>query len=86
MSFKRGDSFSATNPSQGEGKLAYVGLNTPTPCPPRGAVPVNQERGLASVFQLSTPGSSSVRDATMAAMSLGFIPEARPKVNRAFIP
>jgi len=44
MSFKRGASFSATNPSQSEGKLAYIKLNIPTPCPPRGAVPGNQGR------------------------------------------
>jgi hypothetical protein len=39
--FKRRESFSATNPSQLEGKIAYVQQNTPTACPPRTAVPVN---------------------------------------------
>jgi len=28
-----------------EAKLTYIRLNTQTPCPPRGAVPVNQGRG-----------------------------------------
>ena len=37
-------SFSATNASEREAKLAYIKLNSQTPCPPRGAVPVNQER------------------------------------------
>jgi hypothetical protein len=37
----RWGSFSATNPSRSEEKLAYVTLNTQTPCPPRSAVPVN---------------------------------------------
>jgi hypothetical protein len=36
-----GKSFSGTNPSQKEGKLAYIRLNNPTPCPSRSAVPVN---------------------------------------------
>jgi hypothetical protein len=31
-------------PQELEGKLAYVRLNIQTPCPPRGAVPVNQGR------------------------------------------
>ena len=31
---KRWSSFSVTNPSRGEGKLAYVALNMQTPCPP----------------------------------------------------
>ena len=39
--FRRWDSFSATNASRNEAKLAYITLNTQTPCPPRGAVPVN---------------------------------------------
>src|SRR6266567_7205083 len=42
MKLKRWDGFSATNASQSEAKLAYVRLNSQTPCPPRGAVPVNQ--------------------------------------------
>ncbi len=41
-------SFSATNPSQSEGKLAYLKLNIPTPCPPPSAVLVYQERGISS--------------------------------------
>lgn len=28
-------------PFNGEGKLIYIKLNTPMPCPPRGTVPVN---------------------------------------------
>ena len=52
-----------------EGKLIYVTLNIPAPCPPRSVVPVHQERGFASLFHLSTPGSLSVRDATAPAMS-----------------
>jgi len=41
MKIKRWKSFSATNGSQNERKLAYIRLNSQTPCPPRGAVPVN---------------------------------------------
>ena len=41
---KRRDSFSVTNASQNEAKLTYIRLNRQTPCPPRGAVPVNQGR------------------------------------------
>jgi hypothetical protein len=33
---------STMNTSQNEGKFVYVELNIQTPCPPRGAVPVNQ--------------------------------------------
>ena len=58
-----------------EAKLAYVTLNTQTPCPPRGAVPVNQGRGFASLFHLSTPGSPSVMDATFPAMLYPVIAE-----------
>src|ERR1041385_1359550 len=43
-----------------EAKIAYISLNTQTPCPPRGAVPVNQRRGFASLFHLSTSGSLPV--------------------------
>jgi hypothetical protein len=39
---KRWGSFSARNISQSEAKIAYIRLNTQTPCPPRGAVPVNR--------------------------------------------
>ncbi len=35
---------SATNASQWEAELAHIKLNTQTPCPPRGAVPVSQGR------------------------------------------
>lgn len=66
---ERWDSFSATNASPSEAKLTYVRLNSQTPCPPRGAVPVNQGRGFASMFHLSTPGSLSVMAATVPAMS-----------------
>ena len=65
----RWNGFSPANPSHNEGKLAYVKLNRQTPCPPRGAVPVNQGRGLASLFQLSTPGSLLVMAATAPTMS-----------------
>jgi len=41
MIIKRWDSFSATNAPQIGAKLAYVLLNIPMPCPPRGTVPVN---------------------------------------------
>src|SRR5712692_9732843 len=34
---KHCDGFSATNASQNEAKLAYIRLNSQTPCPPRGA-------------------------------------------------
>jgi hypothetical protein len=44
MKMERWNSFSATNASQSEAKLAYIRLNIQTPCPPRGAVPVNQRR------------------------------------------
>ena len=40
----RCDSFSVTNASRSEGKLTYIRLNIQTPCPPRGAVPVNSRR------------------------------------------
>ncbi|MBI4325860.1 MAG: hypothetical protein HY674_11425 [Chloroflexi bacterium] len=40
----RWGSFSATNASRSEAKIAYVKLNTQTPSHPRGAVPVNQGR------------------------------------------
>src|SRR6266700_6147795 len=42
--YERWDSFSVTNASSLEAKITYVKLNTQTPCPPRGAVPVNQGR------------------------------------------
>jgi hypothetical protein len=58
----------AYEPFAREGKLAYVTLNIPAPCPPRSVVLVNQGRGFTSVFHLSTPGSLSVRDATASAM------------------
>jgi hypothetical protein len=64
---KRCGSFSATNASQNEAKLAYIKLNIQTPCPPRGAVPVNT-RALSEILSLSTPGSPSVMDATIPAM------------------
>src|SRR5881397_3618053 len=44
VNFERWDSFSVANTSRIEAKLTYVRLNTQTPCPPRGAVPVNQGR------------------------------------------
>ena len=66
---RRWNSFSPANPSQNEGKLGYINLNIPTACPPRTAVPVNQGRGFASLFHLSTPGSLLVRNATAPTMS-----------------
>jgi len=42
MKIKYWNSFSVTNTSQNEAKLTYIRLNCQTPCPPRGAVPVNQ--------------------------------------------
>ena len=59
------------NPSCREGKFAYISLNTPAPCPPRGVVLVNQRRGFASLFHLSTPGSLSVRDAAPKVFASG---------------
>jgi hypothetical protein len=64
----RWSGFSPANPSQNEGKLGYIKLNIPTACPPRAAVPVNQGRGFASLFHLSTPGSLLVRNATAPTM------------------
>jgi hypothetical protein len=48
-------------------KLAYIRLNSQTPCPPRGAVPVNQGC-LWEALSLSAPGSLSVMAATVPAM------------------
>jgi hypothetical protein len=42
---KRRDGFSAAEPGE---SAAYVKLNRQTPCPPRGAVPVNQECRISS--------------------------------------
>jgi hypothetical protein len=38
----RRNGFSVTNAPRGGAKLTYVKLNSQTPCPPRGAVAVNQ--------------------------------------------
>lgn len=68
----------ASRPANQE-KLGLHQLNIPAPCPPRSAacravadsrrlIPVNQERGLASLFQPSTSSSLSVRDATIPTM------------------
>ena len=43
-----------------EGKIAYIRLNIQTPCPPRGAVPVNQGRAW-KLFH-SVPSGSNVGD------------------------
>ena len=64
---KRWRSFSAMNASQTKESSPTIRLNIPMPCPPRGTVPVNQGRGLAGLFQPSTPGSLLVRDATAPA-------------------
>ena len=62
-----------------EAKLAYIKLNIQTPCPPRGAVPVNTGAWLGD-FSLSTPGSLSVMDATVPAMFANVAPiSIRPK-------
>jgi hypothetical protein len=45
---KRWDSFSATNATQGS-KARLRQLNIQTPCPPRGAVPVNQGRAWEAI-------------------------------------
>jgi len=68
MKYKRRNSFSATNASQNEAKLAYIRLNSQMPCPPRGTVPVNQRRRL-EVLSLATSESLSVMAATISAMS-----------------
>ena len=44
MKNKHQDVFSAKNVTQGS-KARLLQLNSKTSCPPRGAVPVNQERG-----------------------------------------
>ncbi len=44
-----------------QAKFAYVILNTPTPCPPRGAVPVNHGEPCDAV---AAPGKNSVRNAS----------------------
>lgn len=64
-----GHSFSAMNTSRRRVKLAYFKLNTQTPCPPRGAVPVNQGRTWENFFISVSAGSLSVMDATVPAMS-----------------
>ena len=51
---KRWNGFSVTNASQHEAKLTYVKLNRQTPCPPRGAVPVNTRMWL-EVFHFAHP-------------------------------
>jgi hypothetical protein len=66
-----------------EAKLTYVKLNSQTPCPPRGAVPVNQGCGLEALA-LSTPGSLLVMAATIPAMwaqsVASFKPSAMPEL------
>ena len=42
MRIERWNGFSVTNASSLEAQIAYIRLNSQTPCPPRGAVPVNQ--------------------------------------------
>ena len=74
--YERWGSFSATNASQSEAKLAYIRLNSQTPCPPRGAVPVNQGC-CGRLFHSATPGSPSVMAATVPAMSGIEYPERR---------
>lgn len=44
MKIERWNSFSVANATRIEAKLTYIRLNTETPYPPRGAVPVNQGR------------------------------------------
>jgi hypothetical protein len=38
-----------------EAKLTYIKLNIQTPCPPRGAVPVNTRQDMGSFFVLFLP-------------------------------
>jgi hypothetical protein len=52
----------------GEESSTYIKLNTQTPYPPRGAVPVNQGRH-RKIFHFCTASSPSVMNATPQAMS-----------------
>jgi hypothetical protein len=77
MEIRRWDSFSATNASQSEGKLAYSYLTAKRLAH---LVPRSRSthgRGLASLFHLRTPGSLSVMAATVSAMSGIEYPETR---------
>jgi hypothetical protein len=80
MSFERRASFSVANASRIEAKLTYVTLNIQTPCPPRGAVPVNQGRR-GRLFHSQRPSSLSVMDATAPAMSDNLMIRIRGPVN-----
>ena len=66
---RRRGSFSVTNATRKEAKVTYIRLNTQTPCPPRGTVPVNQGRDW-EIFHSVPSGSPSVMDATAPAMSV----------------
>jgi hypothetical protein len=81
MSFERRISFSVTNASRNEAKITYITLNTQTPCPPRGAVPVNQ--GPRGRFFHSQRPVLSVMDATVPAMSATLMIQLCPSVNNA---
>jgi hypothetical protein len=65
---KRWNGFSAMNPSQSEGKFAYLKLNSQMPCPPRGTVPVNTRQDIGKFFISVPAGSLSVMAATAPAM------------------
>ena len=82
---KRWRSFSAMNASQTKESSPTIRLNIPMPCPPRGTVPVNQGRGLAGLFQSSTPGSLLVRNATAPAMSARVVRVATNVVKSVFL-
>jgi hypothetical protein len=80
---RRWNGLSVTNAPGGGAKLTRFTLNIQTPCPPRGAVPVTQ--ALWEALSLSTPGSLSVMDATVPAMSpKGFL-EGRDMARRNLI-
>jgi len=66
-----------------EAKLIYVLLNTQTPCPPRGAVPVYQ--AWLGSCSLSPRGSPSVMDATAPAMSKFCLRQSDVLVNGAVV-
>jgi hypothetical protein len=60
----------------GEAKLTYVRLNTQTPCPPRGAVPVDQGCGrefFTSNWEKTlgtTPGGQARQDVFLVALKV----------------
>jgi hypothetical protein len=79
MKFERRNSFSITNPSLG--KESSSASNSTSQCLARlvALSRPTRERGLARLFHRSTPGSPSVRDATIAAMSAQGWPKFPPR-------